>query len=140
MRISDWSSDVCSSDLRRIAAARVNFTEKRVHISCTPDAETPELFGAFSLLGFEAHPIGGGPAEVDGGASDSRALLRAIAVAGFAMMNIMLLSVSVWSGASGATRDLFHWLSAAIALPTVAYAGRSFFRSAWRAVRHGRTN
>ncbi len=125
---------------RRIAAARVNFTEKRVHISCTPDAETPELIGAFSLLGFEAHPIGGGPAEVDGGASDSRALLRAVAVAGFAMMNIMLLSVSVWSGASGATRDLFHWLSAAIALPTVAYAGRSFFRSAWRAVRHGRTN
>ena len=125
---------------RRIAAARVNFTEKRVHISCTPDAETPELIGAFSLLGFEAHPIGDGPAEVDGGASDSRALLRAVAVAGFAMMNIMLLSVSVWSGASGATRDLFHWLSAAIALPTVAYAGRSFFRSAWRAVRHGRTN
>ncbi len=125
---------------RRIAAARVNFTEKRVHISCTPDAETPELIGTFSLLGFEAHPIGGGPAEVDGGASDSRALLRAVAVAGFAMMNIMLLSVSVWSGASGATRDLFHWLSAAIALPTVAYAGRSFFRSAWRAVRHGRTN
>ena len=123
---------------RRIAAARVNFTEKRVHISCTPDAETPELIGAFSLLGFEAHPIGDGPAEVDGGASDSRALLRA--VAGFAMMNIMLLSVSVWSGAGGATRDLFHWLSAAIALPTVAYAGRSFFRSAWRAVRHGRTN
>jgi Cu2+-exporting ATPase len=125
---------------QRIAAARVNFTEKRVHISCTPDAETPELIGAFSLLGFEAHPIGDGLAEVDGGASDSRALLRAVAVAGFAMMNIMLLSVSVWSGASGATRDLFHWLSAAIALPTVAYAGRSFFRSAWRAVRHGRTN
>src|SRR3546814_2984070 len=65
-----------------------------------------ELIGAFSLLGLEAHPIGGGPAEVDGGASDSRALLRAVAVAGFAMMNIMLLSVSVWSGASGATRDL----------------------------------
>src|SRR3546814_1623225 len=67
--------------------------------SCTPDAETPELIGAFSLLGFEAHPIGDGPTEVDGGASDSRALLRAVAVSGFAMMNIMLLSVSVWSGA-----------------------------------------
>src|SRR3546814_19685772 len=124
MRISDWSSDVCSSDLkleqglvrdRRIGAARVNFTEKRVRLSCAPDAETPDLIGAFTLLGFEAHPIGAGPAQVDRGASDSRALLRAVGVSGFAMMNIMLLSVSVWSGADGATRDLFHWLSAAIA-------------------------
>ncbi|MDR7060594.1 MULTISPECIES: heavy metal translocating P-type ATPase [unclassified Sphingopyxis] len=125
---------------RRIAAARVNFTEKRVHLSCTADTDMPDLIGAFSNLGFEAHPIGSGTDEADAEAETSRELLRAVAVSGFAMMNIMLLSVSVWSGAAGATRDLFHWLSAAIALPTVAYAGRPFFRSAWRALRHGRTN
>ncbi|MBD3732222.1 MAG: cadmium-translocating P-type ATPase [Sphingopyxis sp.] len=125
---------------KRIAAARVNFTEKRVHLSYMPDTDMPALIGAFSHLGFEAHPIGTGPDEADAEAETSRELLRAVAVSGFAMMNIMLLSVSVWSGAAGATRDLFHWLSAAIALPTVAYAGRSFFRSAWRALRHGRTN
>ena len=125
---------------RRIAAARVNFTEKRVHLSCVPDAEMPDLIGAFTNLGFEAHPIGKGAEETDAEAETSRELLRAVAVSGFAMMNVMLLSVSVWSGAAGATRDLFHWLSALIALPTVAYAGRSFFRSAWRALRHGRTN
>ncbi len=125
---------------RRIAAARVNFTEKRVHLSCTADTDMPDLIGAFSNLGFEAHPIGGRPDEADAEAETSRELLRAVAVSGFAMMNIMLLSVSVWSGAAGATRDLFHWLSAAIALPTLAYAGRPFFRSAWRALRHGATN
>ncbi len=125
---------------RRIASARVNFTEKKVHLSCLTDAEIPELVGAFSVLGFEAHLIGAGPDDVDPEAETSRALVRAVAVSGFAMMNIMLLAVSVWSGAAGTTRDLFHWLSALIALPTVAYAGRPFFRSAWRALSHRRTN
>ena len=124
----------------RIKTARVNFTEKRVHLAHTADAEMPDLLGAFTSLGFEAHPIGEGPKDVDGEAAGSRELVRAVAVSGFAMMNIMLLSVSVWSGAAGVTRDLFHWLSALIALPTIAYAGRPFFRSAWRAVRHGHTN
>ena len=125
---------------RRIAAARVNFTEKRVHLSCLPEAEMPDLVGAFASLGFEAHPVGNAPGEADPGVANTHELLRAVAVAGFAMMNIMLLSVSVWSGAAGATRDLFHWLSAMIALPTIAYAGRPFFRSAWRALRHRQTN
>jgi Cu2+-exporting ATPase len=67
-------------------------------------------------------------------------LLRCLAVAGFAAANVMLLSVSIWAGASGedmgpATRDLLHWLSALIAMPVVAYAGRPFFRSAWAAFR-----
>lgn len=121
-----------------IVTARVNFTAKRVSVTHLPETGGPELQAAFSALGFEAFALGAG-LEL-GSSNDSRSLVRAMAVAGFAMMNIMLLSVSVWSGATGVTRDLFHWLSAMIALPTVAYAGQPFFRSAWLAVSHKRTN
>ena len=56
----------------------------------------------------------------------------------------MLLSVAIWAGdayAMGtATRTFLHWFQALIALPAIAYAGRPFFGSAWRALRAGHTN
>lgn len=121
-----------------ILAARANFTAKRVSVAHDAAMTVPDLIAAFTAIGFEAQLLGDPATLNDTG--ESRVLLRALAVAGFASMNIMLLSVSIWSGAQGGTRDLFHWLSALIALPTVAYAGRPFFRSAWGALRAGRTN
>ncbi|MFN5778461.1 MAG: HAD-IC family P-type ATPase, partial [Novosphingobium sp.] len=67
-------------------------------------------------------------------------LLAPLAVAAFACMNVMLLSVSIWSGAEGSTRDLFHWLSAMIGVPAIAYVGRPFFTSAWSALKKRSTN
>ncbi len=135
----------CISKLERglsqqpgIVNARVNFTAKRVSISHLPELTMPELVAAIAETGFEAQAIT--DQQGDPAAAEAHQLLKAMAVAGFAMMNIMLLSVSVWSGATGVTRDLFHWLSAMIALPTVIYAGQPFFRSAWNALRKRRTN
>ncbi|WP_448664795.1 heavy metal translocating P-type ATPase [Sphingomonas sp. CJ20] len=121
-----------------IRAARVNFTTRRVSVDHDPSVTPEALRAMLGKIGFDAEPIAVGPLANQG--EESKALLRAVAVAGFASMNIMLLSVSVWSGATGATREMFHWLSALIALPTIAYSGRPFFKSAWAALRRGRTN
>ncbi|WP_439545142.1 heavy metal translocating P-type ATPase [Sandarakinorhabdus sp.] len=120
-----------------VSAARVNFTARQVLVSHDADVDAPELVKAFAGLGFEASAIHDALGVPD---SEARALVKALAVAGFAAMNIMLLSVSIWSGAGGVTRDLFHLLSALIAVPTIAYAGQPFYRSAWRALRAGHTN
>lgn len=121
-----------------IVAARVNFTARRLELTHAPELSANDLVAAIAKVGFDAQPMGN---ELRAPSSDdSSMLLKAVGVAGFAMMNIMLLSVSIWSGAEGTTRDLFHWLSAMIALPTVAYCGQPFFKSAWAALRHRRTN
>ncbi|MBD59280.1 MAG: nitrogen fixation protein FixI [Citromicrobium sp.] len=120
-----------------VDAARVNLSAKRVTVDHAPALDDRALVDALEGLGFEAQALGDTASPPQ---SEDRALMKALAVAGFGMMNIMLLSVSVWSGAEGATRDLFHWLSALIALPVIAYAGRPFFSSALTALRKGRTN
>ena len=121
-----------------VIGSRVNFTKRRVAIAHALELDDDCLRDAIVRIGFPAERL---LADDEGRAApENRELGRALGVAGFAAMNIMLLSVSVWSGAQGATRDMFHWLSALIALPTVVYAGRPFYRSAWSALRYGRTN
>jgi Cu2+-exporting ATPase len=124
--------------LKGLASARVNFTAKRVLVDHEAGLKPDAIRAALERLGFEAQPIASQTDSKDD--RESKALLRAMGVAGFAAMNVMLLAMSVWSGASGSTRDLFHWLCALIAMPAVAYAGQPFFKSAWAALRQGRTN
>ncbi|MDG1085583.1 MAG: cation-translocating P-type ATPase [Planktotalea sp.] len=120
-----------------VRTARVNLSLKRLTISGTASSEHVE--NILTKLGFEAYPL---DLEALNTAHDTvgRNLLLRMAVAGFAMMNVMLLSVAVWSGAADATRDLFHLISAMIALPVVAYSGQPFFQNAWSALRVGRLN
>ena len=126
------------ADLPGLVSARLNVTAKQLSVDHMPGLTVPALVEAVSRLGFEAQPLIEAATSIND--RQSKDLLRATGVAGFAAMNIMLLSVSVWSGATGATRDLFHLISGLIAIPTVAYSGQPFFRSAWNALRHGRTN
>ncbi len=121
-----------------VAEARVNFSAKRVAVRHDASIDEADIVLALERLGFEAQPVAANPLAQDD--TETKRLLRAVAVAGFGMMNIMLLSVSVWSGAGGVTRDLFHWLSALIAIPVIAYSGRPFFASALMALRYARTN
>ena len=119
-----------------VAAARVNLTLRRVAVTAE-DAPATEarLIAALAARGFEARPLDSAALEAPRVDAEGRDLLARIGVAGFASMNVMLLSVAVWSGATDSTRDFLHWVSAAITLPAVAFAAQPFFRSALAALR-----
>jgi Cu2+-exporting ATPase len=124
--------------------ARVNLTDRRVAVEWHDGSLDPARFiDRLSELGYRAYPYDSGRSAANE-EQETRTVLRCLGVAAFAAMNVMLLSVAVWSGnvtdIAPEQRDFFHWLSALIALPAAAYAGRPFFQSAIRAVKAGWLN
>ena len=143
-----WLIESVLADQPDLLAGRVNMTTRRLRLVWRGAAErATSLVDAIESLGYRLVPF---DAASLAAASDStdRALIRALAVAGFAAGNVMLLSIGIWAGEVGgllhdmgpATRDLLHWFSALIAMPAIAYAGMPFFKSAVAALRQLRTN
>lgn len=132
------------NDIPGIVRARVNMSTRRLRVDWrTGEAEGMAIMRKVSDLGYPVAPFD--PAQLlSGSSAEGKSLLIAMAVAGFAAGNVMLLSVSIWAGAfsdmGGATRDLFHWISAMIALPAIVFSGRLFFKSAFSALKAGSLN
>ncbi len=131
-----------------VVTGRVNMTTRRLRLAWRGSREDgTRLLAAIESLGYRLVPF---DMEALAAARDEtgRALVRALAVAGFASANVMFMSIGVWAGELAgwldsmgpATRDLLHWVSALIAMPAIAYSGMPFFRSAAAALRQGRTN
>ena len=127
--------------LEHVTRVRANLSLKRVTVVWDRNnGSATEIDRTLSQLGFEHSIFDFEETSSGGDGQRGRDLLLALAVAGFASANIMLLSVSVWSGANEETAQLFHLISGLIAVPTVAYSGQPFFKSAWTALRAMRMN
>lgn len=127
-----------------VVNARLNLSLRRLSVEWRGDRQhADQIATAVEALGFQVAPFD----PVDLTRVDDRGgkeLLRALAIAGFASSNVMMLSVAVWAGQAQdmavATQHLFQWLAALVTLPAIAFAGKPFFRSALQALRAGRTN
>ncbi|MDW8399611.1 MAG: heavy metal translocating P-type ATPase [Acetobacteraceae bacterium] len=125
-----------------VRRARANLTTRRLALRFSGGAEEARrLVGLLARLGFRSAPWT--PACLSAAEDrEMRELLRALGIAAFGAMNVMLVSVAVWVGddMGDATRHLMHWIAAAIGLPVVLLAGMPFYRSAFAAMRGGRAN
>ncbi|MCC8978369.1 heavy metal translocating P-type ATPase [Bradyrhizobium acaciae] len=127
------------STIPDVTSARVNLTDSRLALEWKAGAVDPTLFvNRLAELGYKAYPFERDDAETLE-ARRAQGLLRRLGVAAFAAMNVMMLSIPVWSGNVSdmlpEQRDFFHWLSALIVLPAAAYSAQPFFSSALSALR-----
>src|SRR5207342_2350209 len=100
------------SSIPDVTLARVNLTDRRVALEWRGSALDPARFiDRLAELGYKAYPFATERAETVE-AERSGFLLRCLGVAAFATMNVMMLSVPVWSGNIGdmisEQRDFFH--------------------------------
>jgi Cu2+-exporting ATPase len=123
-----------------VTSARVNLTLKRASVEAAPGITPDALIARLGTVGYEAHELDATALAATATDRQGRDLAMRLAVAFFANMNVMLLSVAVWSGAEGVTRDMFHWISGMIAIPAVIFSGTPFFTSAWGALKARRLN
>jgi P-type Cu2+ transporter len=143
-----WLIEQVLAQEPNVLAGRVNMTTRRLRLAWrgTPE-DADRLVARVEALGYRLVPF---DTSALAAAQDrtGRTLLRSLAVAGFAAGNVMLISIGVWAGQRGGVADrigpatvgLLHWVSALIAMPAIAYAGRPFFASALAALRQRRTN
>ncbi len=139
-----WLIESVLSRQSGVDTARINMTTRRLTLAWHgAKTRVNGLAALVEALGYRLVPYDAALLAAASSARDKE-LLRAMAVAGFAAGNVMLLSIAVWAGfAEGmgiATRELLYWFSALIALPAIAYAGRPFYRGAIAALSHGRAN
>ncbi len=111
--------------------ANVNLAAKRVHLRWdNSQNKLSNLIRAFSKIGYSAVPYD--PENAEGVIKKAnRSMLFRLFFAGFAMMNLIWISIALYSGADkGEFRSFFHWMGFALATPTLVYAGYPFFRGA----------
>lgn len=131
-----------TSALKGILLARMNLSTMRLNVQWRGEpAKAGTIVARLEELGYGAKPFN---MELEPLAQKNQAtnLLKAMAVAGVATAFIMTLSVGIWDGneMSALTRQTMHWISAAVAIPAVAYSGQTFFKSAWGALKNKMTN
>ena len=127
-----WLIEHTLNRLPGVVSARVNLSGKRLLLHWDNDhIKLSEIIRKLGGIGYAATPFD--PEAAEGTIKkQNRALLFRMAFAGFTMMNLMWISIALYSGADkGEFRQLFHWLGFILATPTLFYSGWPFLKGAW---------
>lgn len=135
-----WLVEQALAAEQDVLSARASLSARRLTVTWRGEAaRANDLVALLARLGFRAAPWSPACLRATEDA-EGRELTRALGIAAFGSMNIMLISVAVWVGGDmgPSLRHALHWLAALIGMPVVLIAGMPFYKSAWAAIRAGR--
>ena len=122
-----------------VLRAELDIRRSRATVEWDPAVSSlSSIARALDSLGYPAHPFRGMARERHRRHED-RAMLVRIGVAGAISMNVMLVSVALysgwWSGMEAQYTRFFRWTALVLTLPALVWPGRVFFTSALAALR-----
>jgi len=126
-----WLIEHSLAKVNGVISAEVNLTARRLRLRWNnQQTSLSTLLQSLGDIGYSAVPFD--PDTAEGAiARRHRGLLYRMAFAGFAMMNLMWVSIALYSGADqGEFRNWFQWIGFIIATPTLLYAGYPFLQNA----------
>ena len=85
-----------------VAGVRLNLSTRRLAVKAGDNVDVDGVIHAVENAGYACRVFDPADAGVAIEDQTGRELLRALAIAGFAAANVMLLSISIWSGAEAA--------------------------------------
>ncbi|MDT8316969.1 MAG: heavy metal translocating P-type ATPase [bacterium] len=131
-----WLIENSLARTKGVVSASVNLTARRLKLSWdNRQVLLSDIMKGVASVGYKAVPY---TLDLARGAlkAERKDLLLKMAFAGFAMMNLLWISVSLYSGADeGKYRSFFHWVGFSIATPTLFYSGYPFLKGAWAGLR-----
>ncbi len=117
-----------------IQSITVNVSTHRCAIVWDSRESLSDIFCALAAIGYTPRPATDDQQQQLIKKENRIALFR-IGVAGFGMMQAMMVAVGMYTGATDFWLDFLRWLSMLVATPVVFFSAWPFFQAAWRSIK-----
>lgn len=133
-----WILEKLPELTREVQWSRLDLGRSILKVKVFPHGKFETVAKLMLKLGYRAHAV------LSDAEADSRLVrqdkqtLRRLGVAAFSAMNVMIYSISLYTGVDGDYAVLFRILSILVALPALTYSAWPFYLSSWNAIKNKR--
>jgi len=112
----------------------INISTHRCSVVWSPAiAPLSELLQSLEKIGYKPRPATDDQQQ-EFIKKENRIALFRLGVAGFGMMQSMMVAVGIYTGATDSWLDILRWLSMLAATPVVFFSSIPFFKAAWKSI------